>query len=507
VLPFANLSADPDNEYFSDGITSDIINHLAKVADLQVIARTSVMQYKDTEKRVRQIGRELGVAAVVEGEVQRLDGRVRINAQLIDADTDLHLWADTYDRELTAKDIFEIQSEIAQQIATALRATLTPDERERIEQGPTENVEAYDFYLRGNEYFNRGWDAEDLGIAEQMYQRAVELDPEFALAHTWLSRTHSRIYWFYYDRSDERLLRAREAVDSAFRLEPDLPEAHLALGYYYYHGRLDYENALAQFEVARKSKPNDANTLEAIGYVQRRSGAWEEGVRTLEKVLELSPRSATTAHAVGVTYHWMGDYAEALRFLDRAISLAPDWIVPYFNKAQTWLAWRGDVEGARRVLTNASVALGPAQFFSQVRSVTSARTVFRILHDDYDDALRRLSLASLGGDSGKRPAESLFHAQLGLAYAGLGRADEAIREGREAVELLPVSKEAWYGPDRVEVLAEICVMVGEHDAAIEQLDYLLSVPSRWSIRFIEVDPVWAPLRDDPRFQALLEKYE
>jgi len=540
VLPFVNMSADPENEYFSDGITDAIITHLTKIADLKVTSRTSSMLYKGADKSLLDIAAELGVTTIVEGSVQQTGDRIRVNAQLIDAQSDEHLWAEIYDRDLT--DIFAIQSDVAQQVAAALEATLTPDERERIEQKPTENVEAYDFYLRGNEYFNRGWDPGDLGIAEQMYQRAVELDPEFALAHASLSQTHSQIYWYYQDRSDERLLRAREAVDSAFRLEPDLPEAHLALGYYYYHGRLDYQSALAQFEIARKSKPNDAEILEAIGYVQRRSGAWEEGLRALERSLELNPRSATTAHAVGVTHHWMGDYAEALRFLDRAISLAPDWIVPYFNKAQTWLAWKGDVEGARRALANASVALGSAQFFSQARSVASAETVFRILHDDYDHALRRLSLASFGGDSAtyfllkaefygladepqlarayydsaraslegktrERPAESLFHSQLGLAYAGLGRADEAIREGKEAVGLLPVSKEAWYGPDRVEDLAEIYVMVGEHEAAIEQLEYLLSVPSRWSIRFIQVDPVWDPLRDHPRFQALLERYD
>jgi TolB-like protein len=282
VLPFANMSPDEQNEYFSDGITSEIINYLAKVADLKVIARTSVMQYKDTMKPIRQIGEELGVSSIVEGEVQRVADRVRIKVQLIDAKTEAHLWAEAYDRELT--DVFAVQSDVAHKIVTALNATLTPSEAERLGRQPTENLEAYDFYLRGVELGSQSELESDWRMAEQMFVRAVELDPTFAEAHAELSKIHSVLYFYRFDQSEERLAMAREAVDKAQKLGVALAEVHSALGYYYYWGLEDYDNALTHFDAARELEPNDSSSICGIAFVQRRQAKLEQ---TVENRLDL----------------------------------------------------------------------------------------------------------------------------------------------------------------------------------------------------------------------------
>ncbi|GAF71782.1 unnamed protein product, partial [marine sediment metagenome] len=269
VLPFDNLSDDKEDEFFSDGIHDEILMQISKISELNVISRSSVIRYKETDKSIPEIGKELGVSAILEGSIRRFGNRVRVTAQLIDAKTDYHIWSDTYDREM--KDIFEIQSDIARNIADTLRVELTSAEREYLEAKPTDNLEAYDFYLLGRDYGGRGGD-ENRRIAIQMFQKAIDLDPEFALAYARLSRVHIRLYWNYYDRTPERLAKSKEAADKALELNPDLPEAHVALGRYYYDGYLDDDRALEQFAIARKSQPNNTELLAAIGYVQRSQG-------------------------------------------------------------------------------------------------------------------------------------------------------------------------------------------------------------------------------------------
>ena len=540
VLPLENLSREEATEPFTDGIHDDILTHLSRIADLKVISRTSVVEYRDTRKNLRQIADELGVATILEGGVQRSGNRVRINVQLIDAETDEHLWAETYEEDLTAESVFAIQTAIARRIASALEAQLTPEESERIAARPTDNLEAYDYYLRGNHYFRRSYEEEDYRIAVRMFERAVELDPEFAVAWATLSAAHSGMYWERFDRIEDRLLQAERAVQEAFRLSPDLPEAHLALGYFYYWGHLDYGRALEEFEKALLGLPGSSPLFGGIGAVQRRQGRWEEAAANFIRAAELDPRNSREPHEVGGTYMAMRRYAEAMQYMDRAIALRPDWGHMYVDKALCHLLWRGDVDQAAQSLREI-VRLNQfsANLFTRRSNV---RIPFELFFEEYRDRLDRVVVSDFGADtlyyyffkaeylafegddraaqiyydsaravleslSIARPDDPQIHTRLGRAYAGSGRRDEAMRAGRRAVELLPVTREALIGPYYVLNLAEISVIVGDYDTAIEALEQALSVPSFISVPLLRVDPLYDPLRDNPRFQALLAKYD
>ena len=372
-----------------------------------------------------------------------------------------------------------------------------------------------------------------------MYEKAVELDPTFALAYAQLSRAHLMIYWLYYDRSEECLAMAKQAVDKAFQLNPNLPETHLALGHYYYNGHLDYDRALEQFAIARKSQPNNSELMSYTGFVQRRQGKFEQAVANLKKASELDPRYGRLVGEIGDTYVFLRNYPEAERYYDRAISLAPDVLVFYSKKAGLYLRWEGSTEKAQAVLQEALEKIKSAEEPSIANSLVN----IDVFDGNYQEALDRLSLKSeyidnwayfiprdlqhaiiyrymnkkesaqtyyefaqriLESKIEEQPQDARSHSSLGIAYAGLGRKEDALREGKLAVELLPVSKEAMVGTFRVEDLAHIYVMVGEFDAAIDQLEYLLSIQSKLSIPLLRLDPVWDPLRDHPRFKKLLE---
>jgi serine/threonine protein kinase/tetratricopeptide (TPR) repeat protein len=544
VLPFENLGSAED-EYFADGITEEIMSRLSAIHTLGIISRTSAIQYKDSDKTIRQIGEELGVEYVLEGTVRwerpsEGASRVRVTPQLIRVSDDTHLWSDGYDAVLAS--IFQVQSDIAERVAQALDVTLLEPERRALKSRPTENMEAYEYYLRGNEYLRIGQRTElenDLGIAMQMYQKAVELDPNFALAYARLSRPHVFMYWWHHDRSEERLTMAKQAIDKAFRLNPNLSEAHLALGWYYYHGHLDYDRALEEFAITRKSQPNNSNLFMAIGSVQRRQGKFEQAVDNLKKWSELDPLSVRAMEQVGVTFRLMRKYPEAERYYERAISLSPDWPIPYAEKAQLYLLWERSTQEARAVLQEALDNVKS----TEESSIVNVLVTLDVFDGNYQEALDRLSLKSEDIDNQfnfipnalrcariygymnkkelakkyyqearsileskiqEHPEDSRFHSALGIAYAGLGRKEDAIREGKLGVKLLPVTKEAWRGLYRVEALAEIYVMVGEFDVAIDQLEFLLSVPGEMSIPLLRLDPAWDPLRDHPRFERLLE---
>jgi len=537
VLPFDNLSDDKEDEFFSDGIHDDILTQLSKISELNVISRSSVIRYKGTDKSIPEIGKELGVSAILEGTIRRFENRVRITAQLINAKTDYHIWSDTYDREM--KDIFEIQSDIARNIADTLRVELSPSEKERLAEKPTDNLEAYDFYLRGNDYRKRSYREENARIALQMYQKAIDLDPAFALAYATLSRIHTSMYWYYYDRTPERLAKAKEAADRALELNPDLPEAHVALGMYYYHGYLDYDRALEQFAIAQKNHPNNSGLMAAIGYVQRRQGKFEQALANIKKASELDPLSNLLAIEVGYTFTLIRNYPEAERYFDRAISLAPDIPGYYSDKAMLYISREGNTEKARAVLEEAIKNIGPEEI-----SIINTLVTLDVYDENYQEALEKLSLKSedidiqyyfipkalryaqiygflndaqyektyydsarviLENKIMERPEDERLHSSLGITYAGLGRKEEAIREGKLASALLPVSKEALGGIYRIEDLARIYVMVGEYDSAIDQLDFLLSRPGYMTVHVLRLDPIWAPLRGHPRFQRLLNE--
>jgi len=536
VLPFVNYSEE-EGDWFSDGMTDDIITHLTKIGDLKVISRTSVMLYKESKKPLRVIADELGVSNILEGTVRRAGDKVRITGQLIDARTDKHLWAETYDRDLT--DIFAIQSDVAQNIAAALKAMLSPEERQRIEQRPTENTAAYDYYLRAYEYQRQSREKKVLEIASDLYKKAVAIDSGFAQAYARLGRNYALMYWFGYDRTSQRLAMAREAVDQALSLKPDDPVVRMANGYYYYYGLRDYARALEEFYFARRMEPGNGSHAANIAYIQRRLGKFEEALANLKTALEYDPRSSTLTWDVGYTYEVMRRYELAEQSYDRAIVLAPDNTLSYPYKAWLQVYRTGNTESARQVLAE-GMRLADADY------LLWTLVEFDIEDGHYDAALDRLTaipedvreeqvvfmpkeayvgwILELMG----KPAEARRHfenaralleeklrespddpripAASGWVYAHLGLTDEAIREGRKAVDLLPVSLDALLGPDYIRNLAEIYTIAGEHDEALEILEHLLGIPCWTSIGSLRFYRVWDPLREHPRFKALLEKY-
>jgi tetratricopeptide (TPR) repeat protein len=460
--------------------------------------------------------------------------------QLIRARDDLHIWAQIYDNDMS--EVFTVQSDLAERVAQALDITLLEPERQALQSRPTENIEAYEYYLRGNEYFYRSGLENDWRIAIRMYEEAVELDPTLALAYAQLSMAHSRMYWHFFDRSEERLALAKQAVDKVFQLNPVLPEAHLAMGFYHYWGHLDYDHALEQFAIARKSQPNNSEALRGIGWIQRRQGKFEQALANLKKASELDPLSNLLCAVVAHTFTLLRKYSEAELYSEQAILLAPDLSDPYANKAWLYVLWEGSTEKARAVLEEALQNIESAEDPDIVNSLVN----IDMFDGNYQEALDRLSSRSKDVDKigwftpyalrcaqiygymnknelakkyydearsileskiKERPEDARFHSALGIAYAGLGRKEDAIREGKLAVELLPVSKDALVGPYRVKDLARIYVMVSQFDAAIDQLEFLLSIPSELSIPLLRLDPAWNPLRDHGRFKKLLEAGE
>ena len=541
VLPFENLGPAGD-EHFASGMTDEVRTRLGSMHGLRVIARQSAMQYKDRERSSKEIGEELGVAYILEGSIQRErpsdpNSRVRIRPQLVRVSDDTQVWAQSYDSDMS--EVFRLQSDLAGQVARALDIILLEPERQLIASQPTENTDAYNYYLRGREYQKRDSET-DWRIAIGMYEKAVELDPSFVLGYTGLSRVHALMYWNH-DRSEERLGLARESVHKALELDPDLPRVHQALGCYYYLCHLDYDRALEEFAIARKSMPNDASLLAYIAFVYRRQGKIEKAKVTLEKALELDPRSAGLTYNTGETLVLLRKYPEAEPYFDRAISLAPDQPFLHAWKMRLYLIAEGSTKKARAVLEEAPPNIG-----SSVEDPSFAFTsvLLDVFEEKYKEALEQLSswkseafathfhfvhkkqlYAQINGLMGNRqleqayyesvrsileskiqeqPEDARLHSSLGIAYAGLGRKEDAIREGKRAVELLPVSKDAYRGVFRVEDLARIYVMVGDFNAAIDKIKYLLDIPGIMSIHLFRLDPIWAPLRNHPRFQEALE---
>ena len=543
VLPFDNLGPEEDDSFVA-GITGAITARLAGVQGLAVISRSSAMQYTDKERNIQKIGEELGVDYILEGTVQRersndLTSPLRVIPTLVRVSDSKHIWAETYDSNMT--EVFRIQSDLAERVAQSLDIAVLDQERQVLQSYSTENMEAYDYYLRGNAYMERGCGQEENArVALQMFQKAVDLDPQFALAHANLSEAHLAMYFYRHDHSEARLASAKLAVDAAMRLAPDLPEVHKALGIYYYWGLLDYDRALQECAIALKSRPNDSLLFVFVGAVQRRQGKWVQALRNFEKAAKLDPRSSLSAQCLADTSAILRDYPQAHRHFERAISLSPDLTNPYARHIKTLLGWQGDTETAREVLNQAceqidlykdhlltynAVLLGiidgnytaARQLLAGFPSETFETQFFFIpktllyaqisqLEDDQMSAREFYDAARifLETEIQKDPNDASRHSALGIAYAGLGRKAEAIRNGQLAVKLLPVTKEAWVGLWRLEDSARIYVMVGEYDIAIEQLEYLLSIPSELSVPLLRLDPAWDPLRAHPRFKNLLE---
>jgi len=541
VLPFENLGP-PEEEYFADGVTEEITSRLARISGLGVIGRTSAIQYKNTNKTIREIGEELGVDYLLEGtvrweRVQEGESRVRVTPQLIKVSDATHVWTEPYEEALSG--IFRLQADIAERVAAALEVTLLGAEREALEAEPTENLEAYDYYLRGIDYHRRGFLEREIQLGIRMFERAVELDSTFALAHAWLGFEHTGMYHLFYDRSAERLAQARAALDEALRLDPDLPEAHLMFCFYYWT-LLEHDRALEHCAIAQRSLPNESELWRFMGLIKMWQGEFEEALEYQRKAQNLDPRYAIHPMNVGGVYRWMRSHPEAAHSYERAIALLPDFGVLYVEQAYVYLAWDGTTERARAALARASQAGASSGWLAPLlqvqlelfdRNYAGALDQLARWERDYLDALHLFvpraqlyaQVYGLIGDRGRErayydsaravvearleelPADPRLHSALGIAYAGLGRVEEAIREGRMGVELAPLDKDAATGPYRILELAQIYAMVGEHDAAVEQLEHLLSVPGPHSAAMLRIDPNWDALRDHPRFQKLLEQ--
>jgi TolB-like protein/Flp pilus assembly protein TadD len=540
VLPFANLGGDAEAAAFAAGIHDDLLTHLTRIGELKVISRTSVMEYAGARRNLRDIARALGVATVLEGGVQWVGGRVRINMQLIDAHTDGHIWAEQYDRELTAENLFAIQAEIARAVAQALRATLTPGARGFLERVPTASLSAYRLYARAasmREGHQGRYQRERMELQTQLLEDAVQLDSTFAEAWAELGRVRAQLYWFHYDRSAENVHAAKQAVDRALAIRSDLPEGHVALGLYHFWCELDYDRALAAFEQARAGLPGEGEIDARMAYVyRRRSDQVELAVRHLERARDLSPRMAGLSHQLAETYQLVRRYPDALTEYDRALALDPSLDDSRIRKADIYLHGIGEVNAARRELAllpddaggqfqitheRALVEIyardwaaaqrlleqGPEVFQNQfyyvprallAAQVHSAIGETKAAHVAYASALQHL-LARRRED----PADSRYLSAQALAMAGLGRYPEAVRAARLATELLPVEVEAWRGAWRLEDLARVYAAAGEKSRAMDILERLLSNPGEAGPGMLRLDPAWDPLRSEPRFLALL----
>jgi serine/threonine protein kinase/predicted Zn-dependent protease len=539
VLPFENLSADRENAFFTDGVQDEILTDLAKVADLKVISRTSVMQYKNAVKRnLREIAQQLGVAHVVEGSVQRAGNRVRVSAQLIDAKTDAHLWAERYDRDLA--DVFAIQSEIAKTIADQLQAKISPAEKEAIEKAPTTDLVAYDLYLRAQALFVDTSDPiharEKLPQAAQLLDEAVARDPGFLLAWCLLSRVHGVTYFRGHDHTQARLDQANAAVQTALRLQPDAGEAHLALADYYYNGFRDYERARRELVIAKRTLPNNADVFRYAGFIDRRQGRWDEATRNIERALKLDPRNFFILHQLALTYWSQRRYADEARTFDRALTIVPADPNTRILRALVALDWRADIKPFQTMLATL-VAENPRvapdvdpPLYALCERTTAAAT--RALTNypregvvkngvNYPYAYWEGVVARCQGDSAKartaftaarREVEKTVERQpdfaaalslLGMVDAGLERKEEALQEGRRSCELLPSSKDAIDGADVAINLAQIYAWTDEKDRAIEQIAALARAPSTLSYGLLKLHPYWDSLRGDPRFEKIV----
>jgi TolB-like protein/Flp pilus assembly protein TadD len=535
VLPFENLSDDKENSYFADGVQDDVLTNLSKVGDLKVISRTSVMPYRGKASNVREIGKTLGVGAILEGSVRRIGNRVRVNVQLINADTDEHMWAEDYDRDLT--DVFAIQTDLAQQIVRELQAKLSPAEKVQIERRPTENSEAYLAFMQGNEICHRpDRFRSNTEKAEQLFEKATKLDPNFAAAFAGLAWVHD---WSYrdFDPTPTRKEKARAAAVEALRLQPNLPEAHLAMGFYHYYCERDYQGALDEFAIARLSLPNSPEVYMAIGAIQRRQGKWKASTANLERAAALSPKDAWVLQNLADNYYANRKFEAAEKIFDRAIEAAPQSLGPRAEKAKLVVDWKGDLSVMEKELGQVPAGIDPDGLvtFSRLqlllfqRKFNDALTLLQqspqnAFHYDKPRGLFEGAIYTFLNDKEKAlsaferarpiaekalsesPDNASRHVTLGLILAGLGEKELAIAEGKRAVQLLPESQDAFDGPKTTVALAEIYALTGESDRALELLERSLSTPNGVTVPVLRLDPIWDPLRSDPRFQALIERY-
>jgi serine/threonine-protein kinase len=541
VLPFENLSDDKQNAYFADGVQDEILTNLAKVADLKVISRTSVMQYKNViQRNLREVGKALGVAHILEGAVQRASGRVRVSAQLIDARTDAHLWGESYDRDIA--DVFAIENELAEQIVAQLKSKLSPQEKAAIEEKPTNDLAAYDLYLRGRDLIDRAVfsSGKELFDAIGLLQQALKRDPSFALAYYQLAHANDQLYVRAIDHTAERLKLAEVAIESLRRLKPDSGEAHLALAKHLYWGYLDYDKARNELAAARRALPNDPVVLLLTAYIDRRQGRWDDSLKNIQQALSLDPRGPQTPFVleqISRTYVLLRRYPDAAAALDRALALASNNPALRLNRARVDLISRGDIQPFKNTLRS---LLGDK---SQAADFAPAWLEVAEYERNWDEAARALNVmapdgcrdeafpfplawcegvvARARGDGERaRTAFTAAHADvekitqeqrdnapalcvLAVIDAALGNKKQANREAKRAADLLPVTKDSVDGARMIKYLALTYALTGKKDAALTELAAAAKIPGYLSYGELRLDPIWDPIRDDPRFGKIV----
>jgi TolB-like protein/Flp pilus assembly protein TadD len=543
VLPFENLSDDPDNAFFADGVQDDVLTKLATISDLKVISHTSVMHYRG-EQDLRKVGKALGVSHVLEGTVRRSGGKVHVNARLVDTRTNTHLWAQEYDGRLD--EVFAIEADVAQATANRLGANVSAREQTAIQEQPTSDLVAYDLYVRAvpliEESLYYGLSSEtNLFKAVELLNHAIARDPAFLLAHCQLARAHDGIYWTGLDHTPGRLELAKSAITSASRLSPDSGEVHLASALHFYYGYLDYDRARNELNIALRTMPNNARIFELNGYIDRRQGHWDDAEHKLDRAIDLDPRNDDILFGAGFTHLCSRDYKRAREISDRGLALPtksnyarllPAWIDfhergdcrPWHDVLEKILAgnptsardltrgrffvslYERDPVAAERALATLDYPVMNARGIGDVKfSPAYAHGLVARIKGDAAGAYAAFSDARAQQEKVVRatPEDASKLCFLGLIDASLGRKEEALREGGRAIELLPPTKDALNGTEVLYFFAVICAWTGESDQAMEQLETLAKLPAGVSYGEISLDPFWDPLRGDPRFEKIV----
>ena len=529
VLPFDNYSTAEEDQYFSDGMTEVIIANLAKVKDLKVISRTSVMEYKNTTKKLKEIAKELGVAHILEGSIQRSNGRVRVVGQLIDANTDEHIWAETYDKK--ESDIFELQSDVAIEIANALKTELTDEVKARISEKLTESTIAYEYYLKGNMYESAGHSKKNLLAAISEYERAVSIDPEFAEAHAQLGKMHAHIKWYRHDLSQKRMDMSKAAIDRAMNLKPNNAIVRIARGTYFYHGFRDYGKALADYTLARELAPGNISAIYRIGLIYRRLGDFEKAVLNMEQAISLDPRSVLMLQNLAGSYVALRRYNEVSSIIDRTDALESEMTNATYGinsiyyasgNANQAISFLKNIKNFERLKFHYNIILKNYEGIEQILTdyqndfITSVQSYFPrsyfqgILNKGLGnnaDAIKYFNrtIKHLKNKINEYPNDPRFYSTLGLTYARIGKNKEAVDAGLKAIDILPISKDAMFGPNYEKSLCYIYSIIGEKNKALEKIEYLSVTPNGFHYGELKMDPDFDSIRNEPRFQTVLNK--
>ena len=540
VLPFENLGSKDEN-YFADGVTEEITSKLASIGNIGVISRNSAEKLVNTKKSTAEIGKELGVDYILSGTIRWAKGtdkksRVRITPQLTRVSDNTITWSDSYDKILD--DIFSVQNDIAQKVVDQLGGSILADQVQK--SAPTNNLDAYDFYLRGLSYEARGsYTKQDILNSINLFKKAIALDDKFALAYSHLSRGQSSMYWFFYDRSEENVKNAFDNAQKAFQLDPEVAETHLAFGYYYYWCKLDYSRAIMEFTKAKEIQPNNAEAYFGTGVVYRRMGKFDLSIQNMLKAANLDPLSNEYSRNLGETYGLVKDFNNTVKYYERVIELSPDLNLPKAEYAYQYVCLNGDLARAEKMLKNIDSD-------DYVDIMLNLQVYIEILKRRYNEAVEDLvkhvkpyengqfrftpasqmigliyryqnkpALSRQYFDSSRvilekmlkdKPDDERLHSSLGITYAGLGLKDKAVSEGKKGIELLPLEKEAYRGFYRQWDLAVIYVLVGDYNNALKQIDFLLSIPGTFTTNILKMDPLYDPLRNLPGYKAIIQKY-